>query len=348
MTDKYIHETNRNTKAARATQKPCGKTLTGWSRYSPNCSNDRSIAQFCRSLEGCVQKRWTKSTGKQAAPFKATQTVQQAVSKTSKAPFERPKSKRLQNRVVDVATDRTDNKKAFWPVVSTFRGLVCSLSNGLELPKTRKKSQRTRRTGNSLLAKERLASYKKNPAEPLKPSYWSMKAVLCLLQPFAAPGHQKAKHPFNIAGAEEAVSRPFPLLASPRNAGNWVCIFLSGTATSSWMILRDLFLRFWNIFQKALSWSSTVRLFIAGQKEDFVRDFPDALSSNGFQPMPLSLIRLSRYGITASIVSLPTTFLMMYLRLKKQSVNLSNIFVLKNHYYVRSSKKPDLKYDSFH
>lgn len=348
MTDKYIHETNRNTKTARATQNPGSKTVTRRPWDSRNCSNGRVITQFCSSLAGCVQKRWTKSIGKQTAAFKALQAIRQAVVKASKTSFKRPESKWLQDRIVDTGQDRTANKKTFWPIVSTFRSLVCSFSHGLELSEAGKEGQRTRRAGNSLLAKEGLATYKKKPVEPAGLPYWSMKAVLCLPQLFAVPGHQKAKHLFNIAGAKEAACRPFLLLASLHNVIDWVCIFLSRTATSGWMILKHLYRCSWNTFRKALSWFLTVRWFIAGQKEDCVRDFPDVSILNGFQLMLQSLIRSSRSGTTASTATLPTIFLMMYSPLKRLYVNLSNIFVHRNPCYVRSSKKPGLKYDSFH
>lgn len=348
MTDKYIHETNRDTKTARATQNPCGEVVAGRPWDSPNCSNGRGIAQFCRSLAGCVQKRRTTSTEKQAASLKTLQAIRQAVIKASKTSFERPESKWLQDRIVDAAKDCTGNKKTFWPIVSTLRCLVCSLSYWLELSEAGKEGQRTRRTSNSLLEKEGLAAYKKKPVEPAELSFWSMKVVLCLLRQFGGPGRQKDKHLFNIAGAEEVGSRPFLLLASLHSAIDWVCIFLSRTTISGWMILRHLFRCCWNIFPKVLFWFSTVRWFIAGQKEDCVRDFPDVLILNGSLLMPRSLIRSSRSGITASTVTLPTTFLTMYLHLRELYVSLLSIFVHKNLCYVHFSKKPDLKYDTFH
>jgi len=348
MTDINIHETDRNTKTARASQNPCSEALAGRSRYSPNCSNRRGIAQFCRSLVGCLPKRRATSTEKQAASLKAMQIVPRATLKASKASLKRPKSKWLQNRLVDTAKDSAANKKAFWPILSPFRSLVCSLSYWLELSEARKKGQRTRRASNSRLAKEGLALYKKKPVESAEPSYWSMKAVLCLPRPFAAPGHQKARHLFNIVGPEEAAYRPFLLSASLRNAIDWACISLSRTTTSGWMILKNLFRCCWNIFPKVLSWFSTVRWFIAGQKEDCVKGFPGVLILNGSRLMPLNLIRSSRSGITVSTASLPTTFLMTYWHLKKPYVNLSTIFAHKNLCCVRFSKKPDLKYDSFH
>jgi len=348
MTDKYIHETNRNTKTARATQNPGREAPARRSRYSTNSSNRRGIAQLCRSLARCVQKRRTRSIGKQAAAFKTLQVIWQAVVKASKTSSKRPESKWLQDRIVDAAKDCAGNKKTFWPIVSTFRCLVYSLSHWLELSEAGKKGQRTRRASNNLLAKEGLAPYKKKPLEPVEPPYWLMKAVLCLPRQFAVPGHQKAKHLFNIVGAKEAVSRPFLLSASLHNAIDWVCISLSRTAISGWMILKHLFRCCWNTFPKVLSWFSTARWFIAGRREDCVRGLPGVSTSNGSQLMPLNLIRSSRSGITANTASLPTIFLTMYLHLKKQCLILSNIFVHKNLYYVRSSKKPDWIYDSFH
>lgn len=348
MTDKYIHETNRNPKTARATQNPGSETIARRSWDSPNSSNGRSIAQFCCSLAGCIQKRRTKSIGKQAATFKTLQAIRQAVVKASKTSFKRPESKWLQDRIVDASEDCTADKKTVWPIISTFRCLVCSFSYGLELSEAGKKGQRTRRAGHNRLAKEGLAPYKKKPVEQAELLYWSMKAVLCSNRLFAALGHQKGKHLFNIAGAEEVASRSFLLLASLHNAIDWVCISLSKTTTSGWMILKHLFRCFWNTFPKVLSWFSTARWSTVGQKEDCARGFPCVSILNGSRLMPLNLIRSSWSGITASTASLPTIFLKMYLHLKKLYVSLLTIYVHKNLCYVRSSKKLDLKYDSFH
>lgn len=341
MTDNNIHETNRNTKTARAAQNPGGEAVARRPRDSRNCSNGRGIAQFCSSLEGCIQKRRTTSTEKQATSIKAMQTVQKAALKASKASLERPQSKRLQDRLVDTAKNRATDTKGFWPIVSTFRGLVCSFSYGLELPKTRKKGKRTRRAGHRSVAKEGLASYKKKPVEPAEPSYWSMKAVLCFSQPFAALGRQKARRPFTIAGTEGTDFRQFLLSAFLPSAGDWACTFPFRTATSGWMILRHLYRCFWNTFREALSWFSTAGRFTVGQKEDCVRGFRSVSILNGFQLMPLNLIRSNRSGITASTVTLPTISLMTYLHLRKQYVSLSTIFIHKNFCYVRSSKKLD-------
>lgn len=348
MADNIIHETNRYTKTARATQNPCDKDSARWSRYSRNCSNGRGIPKLCRSLEGYVQKRRTKSVGKQAASFEALQAIQQTAVKTSKTSLKRPKSKRLQNRLMDTAKDRTDNKKAFWPILSTFRGLVCSLSDGLELPETRKESQRTRRASHCQLAKEGLASYKKKLVEAAELPYWLMKAALCCNLLSGEHGHLRDKRPFNIAGIEEIASRPFLLSACRLNAINWACTFLFKTAISGWTILKRLYRCCWNIFQKVLSWFSTDGWFIAGQKEDCVRGLPNVSMSNGFQLMLPILILSSRSGITASTANLPIIFLMMYWHLRRPYVSLSNIFVHKNLCYVRFLEELDLKYDSFH
>ena len=198
------------------------------------------------------------------------------------------------------------------------------------------------------MEKQGLDSYKKKPVEPAEPSYWPMKAVLCFNRPFDAPGRQEDKRLFNIAGTEETDSRPFLLSAFRRNVIVWICTSLSKTAISGWMILRHLYRSFWSTFREALSWFSTAGRFTVGQKEDCVGDFPGVSTSNGFRLMLLNLIRLSRSGITASIASLPTIFLMMYWHLKKLYVSLSSIFVHKKRYYVRSLRKPDSKYELFH
>jgi len=232
MTNDIIHEIDRNTKTARATQIPCGKAAPGRPRNPRNGSYGKGIARLCSSLQGYLQKL--------------------------------------------------------------------------------------------------------------------MKVVLCFNRPFGVPGCQEDKHLFNIAGTEETNSRPFLPSAFRRNVIVWICTSLSRTAISGWTILRHLYRSFWNTFREALFWFSTAGRFAVGRKEDCAGDFPGVSISNGSRLMLLNLIRPSRSGITASTTPLPAIFLMIYLNLKKVYVSLSSIFVHKKCYYVRSSRKLDLKYESFH
>lgn len=348
MADNILHETNRNTKTARAAKNPCSETASGRPRNSPNGSNGRGIPKLCSSLKGCVQKRRTKSIGKQTASIKAVQAIQQTVVKVSKASLKRPKSKWLQNRLVDTTAYCKADTQAFRYKLPYRTRLATSAEDGLELSEAREASKRTQRAGHSQLAKEGLASYKKKPIEPAELLYWPMKAVLCLPQPCDALGHQKARHPFTIAGTEGTAFRRFLQSVFRRCVTGSVCISLFRTAISRWMILKRLYRCCWNIFQRVLFWFSTVGWFIAGQKEDCVRGLPNVSILNGSLLMPLILIRSSRSGITANTASLLITSLTTYWHLKKPYVNLSSIFVHKKLCYIRSSKKLDLKYDSFH
>lgn len=163
MADNILHETNRNTKTARTAQNPCSETASGRPRSSRNCSNGRGIPQLCNSLEECVQKRRTKSIGKQTASIKAVQAIRQTSVKASKASVKRPKSKWLQNRLVDTTAYCKADTQAFWYRLPYRTCLATSAEDGLELSKAREASKRTQRAGHSQLAKEGLASYKKSP-----------------------------------------------------------------------------------------------------------------------------------------------------------------------------------------
>ena len=288
MADNIIHETNRYTKTTRATQDPGSEIVAGRPRGSRNCSNGRGIPKLCSSLEGCVQQRWTTSTGKQAASIKAMQAIRKAAFEASKASFKRPQSKWLQNRLVDPTAYGKVDTETFRCKLPYRTRLATSAKDGLELPEAREAGQRTQRAGHSRLAKERLAWYKKKHVEPAEPLYWPMKAVLCFSQLFAAPGRQKARHPFTIAGTEGIGFRQFLLSAFLPSAGDWACTFPFRTATSGWRILRRLYRHFWNTFQRALSWFSTAGWFTVGQREDCVRGFPSVLTLNDFLLMPLN------------------------------------------------------------
>ena len=348
MADNIIYETNRNTKTARTAQNPCSEVIAGWLRDSRNCSNDRSIPKLCGSVEGCLQKRRSKSTGKQTTSVKAMQAVRQTTFKASKASFKRPKSKWLQNRLVDFAAYRKIDTQTFWYKLPFLARLATPAKDRLELPETREARQRTQRAGNSQLAKEGLASYKKKHIKPAEPLYWSMKAVSCCNLQFGVLGHLRDKLPFNIAGIEETDSRQFLRSVSLRCITDLVCISLFRTAISAWMILKCLYRCCWNIFRRVLSLFSTAGWFTVGRKGDCVRGLPNVLTLNGFRHMLLSLIRSSRYGITASTANWPIIFPMTYWHLKKPFLNLSTTFIQKNTCYAHSSKRPGSVYNLFH
>ncbi len=144
MADNNIHETDRNTKTARATQVPCGKAARGRPRNLRNGSNGRGISKLCSSLEGCVQERRTTSTEKQTASVKAVQTVPKTARKAAKASFKGSQSKWLQNRLVDPATYCRVDTETFRRKLPCCARLADSAKAGLELPEARKTSKRTR------------------------------------------------------------------------------------------------------------------------------------------------------------------------------------------------------------
>lgn len=348
MADNIIHEANRNAKTARATQKTGRRTVERRPGNPRNGSASRRIAQLRCSLEGCLQKRWTRGINQQAAPFKALQTVRKAAAKTSKAPLKRSEGQRLQNRVVDAAAYRGIDSETLRHKLPHIACLANPPKAGLELPEAAETCQRTRRKGHRSVAKGQVAGYKKTREERLKPSFWWMKAVLCFSRLYAEAGHRGVRHRLCTAGTGGTDCRSSRQSVFRPDAINLVCILISRIRTFVSMILCVSSRGFLPIFRKALFWFWTAGWFIAGLQGVLRRDFPDVSRLSGCLHMRQSLILLSRSGITASMASLPITFQRMYVSLRGLYVLLLTICVHKNPCCVLSSKKPVLKYDSFH
>ena len=348
MTDNLIHETNRNTRTARATQET-GCTTTKQRPWNPrNCSTSRRIPQFGRTMERCLQKRRPRSVSQQTSTLPAMQTDRQTIAKAPKHTLKRRQSQWLQNRVVDAKEDSPDNSGKFWYRLSTIRRLVYSFSYGLQLPKAGTSCQRTQRAGHRKVAKEALALYKKKPKEVVKPSFSLMKVALCSSLWCVEPGPQGAERPCFTTGKVTTSSRPLALSVFLPYVINWVCILISRIRTSALTILCFLSRNFLFIFQRVLFWFWNAGLCIAGAQNVCREDLPGESSLSGCRLMHRSLIRLSRSGITASIATLPIIFRMMYMSLRKLFVLPSTICVHKNLCYVLSLRKLSLKYDSFH
>lgn len=348
MTDNLIHETNRNTKTARATQET-GCTTAKQQPWNPrNCSTSRCIPQFGRTLERCLQKRRPRSASQQTSTLPAMQTDRQTIAKAPRHTLKRRHSQWLQNRVVDAKEDSPDNSGKFWYRLSTVRCLVYSFSYGLQLPKAGTSCQRTQRAGHRNLEKETLALYKKRPKEVVKPSFCWMKVALCSSLWCVEPGPQEAKRPCFTTGKVTTSSRPLALSVFLPYVINWVCILISRIRISALTILCFLSVNFLFIFQRVLLRFWIAGLCIAGAQNVCKDDLPGESSLNGCRLMHRSLIRLSRSGITASIVTLPIIFRMTYMSLRKLFVLPSTICVHKNLCYVLSLRKLILKYDSFH
>jgi len=348
MADNSIHETNRNTKTARATQEPGCTTAKQRPGNPRNCSASRLISQLCRPLERCLQKIRPQGIRQQTTASPAMQAFRKTACQIAKTASKRRQSQRLQNRVMDAKEDSSDNSQTFRRPLPTIRHLVHSFSSELELPKTREACQRTQRAGHRNLAKETLALYKKTLEEAVEQSFCWMKAVLCSSLWYVEPGPRKAKHPCFTTGKVMTNSRPLVLSVFLQYVISWVCILISRIRTSAPMILCFLSRSFLFTFQRVLFWFWIAGLCIAGAQDVCKRDFPSGLRLNGCQPMHRSLTLLSRSGITASIATWPIMFRKMYMSLRKLFVLPSSICVHENLCYVLSLRKLSLKYDSFH
>ena len=341
MADNTMHETNRNTKTARATQETGCATDKQRPRNPRNRSTSRRISQFSRTLERCLQKRRPRSISQQTTTLPTVQADRQTAAKTPKHTLKRRQSQRLQNRVVDAKENSSDNSEEFRCRLSAISCLVHSFTSALQLPKAGTACQRTQRVGHRNLAKGTLALYKKTHEKAVEPSFCWMKAALCSSLWCVEPGLPGAKHPCFTTGKATTSSRPLALSVFLPYVINWVCILTSRIPTSALMILCFLSGNFLFIFQRVLFWFWTAGLFIAGAQDVCRKDLPGESRLSGCRLMHRSLIRLNRSGITASIATLPIIFRMMYMSFRKLFVLPSTICVHENLCYVRSSKNPD-------
>ena len=84
MADNNIHETNRNTKTARATQETGHTTAKQWSWNPRNCSTSRLICQLCRPLERCLQKIRPRALDSKPPPHRPCRLSEKQLAKLQK------------------------------------------------------------------------------------------------------------------------------------------------------------------------------------------------------------------------------------------------------------------------
>ena len=254
-----MYETKRNSKRTSATSRASDSSAER-RRWNPRgCPNSWLFWQFGGSMARCPQKRRGQSPRTQAGTRSAEETFGQETAKVGSSVRQRPDSFRLQNKLVDIGTYCSGDSEKVSSLLPSFSSLANPEADGLQLPKARTQSSRTRRTGDSHLAKERLAPYKKKPEKGVKPSFCWMKAALCFSQLFGEPGLGKDKLPFIIAGTAVTDCRLFLPLRFRRDSSVWDCILLFVTTILSLMILRHLRRSCCRIFREGLSW-----LWIAG------------------------------------------------------------------------------------
>jgi hypothetical protein len=202
-----------------------GRSAEKWLRNSRGRPNGWLFRQFGGAMARCLQKRRSKSPRTQADTRSAKETFGQATSKVGSSAKQRLDSFRLQNELVDIGTYCSGDSEKVSSLLPSLSSLANPEADGLQLPKARTQSSRTRRTGDSHLAKERLAPYKKKPEKAVKPLFCWMKAALCFSRPFGEPGLGKDKLPFIIAGTAATDCRLFLPLRFRRNAGIWELYF---------------------------------------------------------------------------------------------------------------------------
>ena len=342
-----MYETKRNSKGTSAASRASNSSAGRWLRNPRGCQDGWLFRQFGGAMARCSQKRWCQSPRTQTDTRSAKETFGQATSKVGSPAKQRPDSFRLQNELVDIGTYCSGNSEKVSCLLPSFASLANLEADGLQLPKARTQSPRTRRRANSHLAKERLASYKKKPEKAVKPSFCWMKAALCFSQLFDAPGPGKDKLPSIIAGTAVTDCRLFLPLRFRQNAGILGCISLFVTTTLLLMILRRLWQNCCRIFREGLSWLWIAGWYIAAAPKD-CRDDSAVLMWNGCRLMHRILIRSSRSGTAASIRTWLIIFPKILANLKRKFVNPSVICVPNNHYYDLFSKRLNLNYESFH
>ena len=194
-----MYETKRNDKGTSAAQAASNNSAER-RRWNPRgCQDGWLFRQFGGAMARCSQKRRCQSPRTQIDTRSAKETFGQATSKVGSSAKQRPDSFRLQNELVDIGTYCSGNPQEVSSLLPSFWSLANPEADGLQLPKARTQSPRTRRRANSHLAKERLAPYKKKPEKGVKPSFCWTKAALCFSRLFGEPGPRQGQTPIHYS-----------------------------------------------------------------------------------------------------------------------------------------------------
>ena len=140
-----MYETKRNSKRTSATSRASDSFAERGSWNPRGCPNGRLFRQFSGTMARCSQKRRSQSPRTQANTWSAKETFGQATSKVGSSAKQRPDSFRLQNELVDIGTYCSGNSEKVSSLLPSFTSLANPEADGLQLPKARTQSSRTKR-----------------------------------------------------------------------------------------------------------------------------------------------------------------------------------------------------------
>lgn len=167
----------------------------------------RGIAVLRETLEGGNTQGRDGGIEGEASSGTQTTLVDSAEGATEKDIGEGARSSRLLHGSVDLSTCRRGDRENLRRELPSRSCMAHSRFSRVELSETGEACERAGRSGNSTLAKQRLAPYKKKPGEDAVVSYSSTRVVLCSSRCGVELGHLVARHRSTTVGTGTTVFR---------------------------------------------------------------------------------------------------------------------------------------------
>ena len=325
-----MHETIRNPKAARKAA-PTRHRAAERRLYLVGCSKeDRLLSKFGVSLATDVPARRRGSHETKAGTRSSAKTEGWPETGINTTFAEGGSFAGVPHRSMDPKARRRSDRETVWRGVPPQSSLALSDCSGLELPETRKASQRTRRSGHTALETLQMAAYKKTPIGLVPIWSFLTRAVSSWFPISGVPGRRGDRLLVSLWQETGRRCRPYPPSVYLPKENALPCTFVSipikiskrrklnDFCTISHVILKDLLfscgIRAWFI---GLAWLNGVSNVI---KESRPISFPG---------MRLNLTLLNLYG--RSLKELPRTpFPRIWFILKKSFFRPCTGFVTPN------------------
>lgn len=226
------HETPRNASAAGRPKTTCDRPVTRWQNLSVGRCNGKRVPELCRALGAELSKGRQEGPSPQVGERAPAALVGSAEANIAEASDGWADRCGLLNGPLDLASDRSADRKAFSTTLSSGPHLEDDAEHGVDVAEAGAQSHPERREGDRPLEEERLAAYKKKPEDFGRISPSSMKADFSSSRMSARRGGRSERPPFFVTatnGIGFPLSPPSPY---PRNGVGSDCTFVFTPRTS--------------------------------------------------------------------------------------------------------------------
>lgn len=299
-----IHETSGN-RATAGKASPTGNPVVK-SGQEPVGSGKchKLFREFGVSMVSDISKTGAERVATPTNAWPTAQTYQIAKRQADQAVAERPFSRRLSDRYVDLTTCGRSNRGSIRHSVPSIPCLETPRQYEVELPETGTTSPTTGRRENSPLEALPIASYKKTRHNVGPIWYFLMKAAFCSSLRSDAHGLQRERRRSFITSTNRTGYPPSAPLRYPRKESTSLCISGIRPRILTVLMSEPFSHPCSSIFGGQWSSSGMAVQSICEKRSNNILPSIGDFASNGFLRMLRNSIRRNMYGARPTVLSL--------------------------------------------